>query len=278
MRVLVTGSGGNVGREVVRALKDRGLAFRRGERRTEPGDPDSVKFDFLDRATWAPAARGCDALFLLRPPAIANTKETLNPFIDVARAEGVGHVVFLSVEGAGDNSIVPHHAVEKHLEKAGRYTLLRPGFFAQNLQDAYRRDIVEDARIYVPAGRGRVAWIDLADVADVAARVFSEPERHDGQAYTLTGPEAIDVAEAARIVSDTLGRPIRYVPAAIPGYALHLRRRGLPWMQILVQTILHVGLRSGGAERVSPEAERLLGRRPNTLAEYVRREARTWRA
>lgn len=278
MRVLVTGAGGNVGTEVVRALEARGIALRRGERRPEPGDARAVRFDFRDRGTWANAVQGCDGLFLLRPPAIADTKKTLNPFIDFARAQGVGHVVFLSVEGAGENRIVPHHAVEKHLEKAGRFTLLRPGFFAQNLQDAYRRDLVEDRRLYVPAGDGRVAWIDLVDVAQVAARVFEDPEAHDGKAYTLTGPEAISFAQAAKICAEELGRPIRYEPATVLGYLRHTRRRGLPFGQGLVQTILHVGLRSGGAEKISPSVRELLGRPGHTLAHYVRREAARWRA
>jgi uncharacterized protein YbjT (DUF2867 family) len=217
-------------------------------------------------------------MFLLRPPAIADTKRTLVPFIDTAREQGVGHVVFLSVAGAEKNTFVPHHAVEAHLRARGhQYTLLRPGFFAQNLQDAYRRDIIEDDRLYVPAGRGRVAFVDLRDVAEVAALALCEPAAHHAKAYTLTGPEAIGFEHAAELLSGVLGRAIRYEPASVLGYVRHLRHRTLPWGQVAVQTLLHVGLRLGQAKAVDPTLASLLGRPGHTLREYVRDHAEVWK-
>jgi hypothetical protein len=81
----------------------------------------------------------------------------------------------------------------------------------------------------------------------------------------------------ASVLSAVLERPIRYVPASIPGYLLHLRRRGLPLAQAAVQAVLHVGLRFGQAEAVDPTLERLLGRPGRTLADYVRDHAALWR-
>jgi hypothetical protein len=51
----------------------------------------------------------------------------------------------------------------------------------------------------------------------------------------------------------------------------------MPWMQILIQTILHVGLRRGDAEAVDPTTARVLGRPPRTMAEYVRDNVGLWR-
>ena len=300
--VLVTGATGNVGREVVRAARARGLTVRaadRDETRAREvlgSEVDVVRLDYRDRSTFA-CADGADALFLMRPPAIADVAETLLPFVDEARRRGVKHVAFLSVAGAEKNKLVPHHAVEVHLRKGVGWTILRPGFFAQNFGDAYRRDIVEDGRVYVPAGRGRVTFVDVRDVADlhlramtspaakgerfiavaeVAAAAFASPEEHDLHAYTLTGHEAVDFTSAAAMLTDVLGRPIRYDAASLVGYVLHLRRRGMPWAQVGVQTILHAGLRFGQAERVDPTLERLLGRRPHALADYFRDHRKLW--
>jgi len=279
--VLVTGATGNVGREVVRAARARGLTVRaadRDETRAREvlgSEVDVVRLDYRDRSTFA-CADGADALFLMRPPAIADVAETLLPFVDEARRRGVKHVAFLSVAGAEKNKLVPHHAVEVHLRKGVGWTILRPGFFAQNFGDAYRRDIVEDGRVYVPAGRGRVTFVDVRDVAEVAAAAFASPEEHDLHAYTLTGHEAVDFTSAAAMLTDVLGRPIRYDAASLVGYVLHLRRRGMPWAQVGVQTILHAGLRFGQAERVDPTLERLLGRRPHALADYFRDHRKLW--
>jgi len=283
-RVLVTAALGNVGREVARECAQRGLTVRvagRSEVELKARFPlfEAIRFDFLDRTTWAGALEGCEAVFLLRPPPLGDMDATLNPFVDAAYGAGTGHIVFLSVAGADRMKWVPHRKVELHLESTGRsWTVLRPGFFAQNLQDAYRRDIVEDGRLYVPAANGRVAFLDVRDAGAVAARIFEDPSGFRQQALTLTGPEAITFARVAELLSHTLGRTIRYQPASVAGYAWHLRaRRKMSWMQVIVQTVLHVGLRRGDAEDVEPTVERLLGRPPGSLAAYIAREAGVWR-
>ena len=276
MTVLVTGATGNVGREVVRALEERSLPYRAPSRTSTTESPG---LDFEDEATWDPALEGIAQLFLLRPPPISDTKGTLVPFLDRTWASGAEHVVFLSVAGADSNRWVPHHAVEQHLMASDQsWTILRPGFFAQNLVDAYRRDISEDDRLYVPAGRGEVAFVDLHDVGDVAASIFAESSAHRGEGYTLTGREALTFDEVAEILSAALERSIRYEPASILGYARHLHRRGLPAAQVAVQVVLHVGLRFGQAATVDPTLERLLGRPPRTVADVVREHAELWAA
>jgi uncharacterized protein YbjT (DUF2867 family) len=285
MTILVTGGSGNVGKEVVKQLKSRQISFQVGDRHPTNTDANkefkTVRFDFLDLSTYAPAVVGCDAVFLLRPPAISNTKQTLNVFIDVARAAGVSQIVFISVAGAGDNPLVPHHAVEQHL-RAGQsgWTILRPGFFAQNIGDAYRQDIVDDDRIFLPAGSGRVAFLDVRDLAEVAVDALIDPASYRDRTYTLTGPEAYSFAEVASILSQELvsgsRRTIKYQPASIVAYCLHLFRRGMPSAQILIQTILHVGLRFGQSEAVNTSLVDLLGHQPHTLCDYIRDNVALW--
>lgn len=130
------------------------------------------------------------------------------------------HVVFLSVAGAERRSWVPHRKVEVHLEKVGTaWTILRPGFFAQNLADAYKADIVEDHRLYVPAGDGKVAFLDVRDIGAVTAEIFTR-DAFRGRALTLTGPEAVTFSDVARLLTEILATPIRYEPASVLGYAV----------------------------------------------------------
>ncbi|GAA3350034.1 NmrA family NAD(P)-binding protein [Amorphoplanes nipponensis] len=280
--ILVTGATGNVGGAVARSLLGAGLPVRvagtdvdRLRALFPPAEP--VHLDLRRPGTFPAAVAGAGGLFLVRPPAIARVGPTLNALLDTAARAGAGPVVFASVTGADTNRVVPHHRVETHLRASGQaWTILRPGFFAQNLADAYREDIRSGDRIYVPAGSGRAAFIDVRDIGDVAAVVFRDPGAHRDTAYTLTGPEALSFAEVAALLSDNLGRRIRYQPASIPGYLRHLRRRRLPLLQCVVQTLLHAGLRRGQAAPVDPTLGRLLGRPPRTMAQYVSDQRGLW--
>ncbi|WP_307844639.1 SDR family oxidoreductase [Actinotalea solisilvae] len=283
--VLVTGASGNVGGAVVRSLAAAGVPVRAAG--TDPerlraafGDVARVRLDLHDPSTFDDALSGASALFLVRPPAITRVGPTLNALVDAAQRHGVEHVVFASVTGADTNRVVPHHRVEARLRRLDgsgtSWTILRPGFFAQNLADAYRADIVEDSRLYLPAGAGRAAFVDVRDLGDVAAVVLAEPAAHRGAGYTLTGPRAVGFDEVAEILTRQLGRPVRYEPASVVGYARHLRGRGLPAPQVLVQTVLHTGLRRGQAEAVDPTVQQLLGRPARDLVDYVRDHLDRW--
>lgn len=280
--VLVLGASGNVGGATARALLQRGVPVRCGvtdpERFAAPAGAEAVELDLFRPGTFASAVAGCSGLFLLRPPPVSKVEPTLNALTEAALSGGVEHVVFSSVAGADTNRVVPHHRVETHLRShAPSWTILRPGFFAQNLTDAYRRDIVQDDRIYLPAGAGRVAFIDTRDIGDVAAAVFADRDRHLNQGYTLTGPRAVTFDEIADLLTAALGRTITYQPASILGYASHLRRQGVPLAQVAVQTVLHTGLRHGDAEAVDPTLPVLLGHPARTIEDYVREYADTWR-
>ncbi len=253
-RVLVTGATGNVGGPALQALRALGVPARAALRRPPAGaDPeDTVAFDFADRGTWDAALEGCDGLVLIRPPQISDMDATLNALLDHA-AGRLRHVVFLSVAGAESNRVIPHAKVEAHLARHGLpATLLRAGFFGQNLCGPYREDIRDDDRLYVPAGRGRASWVDTRDLGEAAARAFLDPDSV-GAAWLLTGPEVRSFAEVATLLSETLGRPIRYVPANPAAYVWHLRRRrGLPWAQAMVYAALHLAVRFGAEDRVDP--------------------------
>lgn len=260
-----------MGRAVLEGCRALGLEAVGADR----GGPDHRRFDFGDRGTWAGAVEGCTQLFLLRPPPISDVAHTLNPFVDFARQRGVQHVVFLSVQGAESQPRIPHHGVEVHLRSTGRdWTFLRPGFFAQNFADAYRRDLKEDRRLYVPAGEGAVAFVDVRDLGLVAARIFAEPGAHRAAGYRLTGPRTFTFREAAALLSRYAGVAISWEPASIPGYLWHLIvRRRLPVMQAVVQATLHAGLRRGDAAVVDPLLGQLLGHPARDLEDFFKDEA-----
>lgn len=94
------------------------------------------------------------------------------------------------------------------------WTILRPGFFAENLIGAYRSDIWA-GRVFVPAGDGRVAFVAGRDLGAVAALALLDPADHAGRAYHLTGPHALGFTDVAGLLSAALGRPASTLEAFI---------------------------------------------------------------
>jgi uncharacterized protein YbjT (DUF2867 family) len=278
MQILVTGATGNVGGGLASVLQARGIPFVAGVRPCSPevdGMP-TVPLDFEDPRTWDAALEGVDRLFLVRPPAISDVGPTLNAFVDHGAAQ-LAHIVFLSVAGAEKNTFIPHAKVEAHL-RAGSvpWTFLRASFFAQNLCGAYREDIRDDDRLFVPAGHAGVSWVGTRDLGEAAANAFTDPDAREA-AWTLTGRETRTFDEVAALLSRHLDRPIRYARPSVLRYLWHLRRRGLPWGAASVYAVLHTAIRFGAEDRLDPTLGRVLGRPPRTIEDTIRDHLPLWR-
>ncbi len=271
------GATGRSGAAVLGRL--RGKVPVRAASRREVGDADGitwVRFDLLDPSTFREAFQGVDRAFLLRPPEITSA-EPLRPLLGAARDAGVRQVVLLSVKGAEKNRFLPHHAFERLVMESGlSWTMIRPSDFMQNLETVHREAIKFRGEIAVPAGSGRSAFIDVDDVAAVAARILTEPG-HDAKGYTLTGPEALSFHDVVRELSAILGHPVNYRPVGALQFLLEQRKRGQGNIA-LVMTALYTIQRLGLAAGVTREVERLLGRPATPLRSYLERTRSVWAA
>lgn len=282
--VLVTGATGNVGSQVLRELLSRGATVKaavlepaRDAAKLIPG-VEAVRFNFGEEDTYAPAFAGVDALFLLRPPQISDAKHLINPAIDAAKAAGVRAVTFLSVQGAQSNPLVPHHAIEKHLEKSGlEYTFLRSAFFMQNLSGTHRDDIKLHDDIMVPAGGGRTAFVDVRDLAAVAALTLTEAG-HANTAYELTSLEALTYDQVALILTEVLGRKISYAHPNVVQFWSRMAERHQPIGFVLVMTALYAVAALGQAGHLTDDVQRLLKRDPIGFKQFATDYKAVWQS
>ncbi len=257
-----------MGGSVVRALAGRAVV-RAGSRNA------AIRFDFADPSTFEAALAGAEAVFLMRPPRMARAR-AFAPFLDAAAGAGVRRVVLLSVRGADRVRVLPHHAIERAVrERPFAWTMLRPSDFMQNLEAVHREAIALRGEIALPAGHGRSAFVDVEDVGAVAALALGQ-DGHEGRSYELTGPRALDFHEVAAILSEALGRAVRYRSVSAPRFVLDERRRGTPLPMALVMTALYTAQRLGAADGVTGEVERLLGRPAGDLVSYVARRRDVW--
>jgi len=280
--ILVFGALGNVGAEVIKALQSGGAAVRAADlnpdaiRHRFRESLEAVHFDFAKAETITPAVQGVKGMFLMRPPQITDVKRLMFPVIDAARTVGVEQVVFLSLIGIESNRRAPHYKVEQHLRGSGiAWTFLRASFFMQNLNTTHRAEIRERNEICVPVGLGKTSFIDVRDIGAVAALALTQAG-HANQAYDLTGAQALDYYEATEQFSQVLGRSITYQNLSLLRFVWESLRYGRPLPFTLVMAWLYRKTRKGMSAQVTGEVQRLLGRPPISLRQYIEDYRSAW--
>jgi len=230
--ILLTGATGTVGRTLAGMMSTASIPFKAFVR-----DPvrareilgahaqaaELVRGDLVDPTSLEAALDGTQTLFLLNG----------NPDLELATVEaaaraGVRRIVKQSALAAGLEPPAFHRRVEEALERSDLgWTHLRPTAFMQTLF-AYLPQLVEsDGAFRLPAGDGRIAWVDARDIAAVAFRALTE-SGHEGRIYPITGPESLSMAEVAREISAASGRSVRYEDLAPEKARKRMVDRGLP--------------------------------------------------
>jgi len=126
----------------------------------------------------------------------------------------------------------------------------------------------------LPAGDVGEPFVDLDDVADVAAAALTD-ERHVGQLYELTGPRLWSFAQAVAEIASATGREIRYSQVSTDGYAAELARLGTPSDVIWLVNYLFTEVLDGRNAWIADGVQRALGRPARDFSAYVRETART---
>jgi uncharacterized protein YbjT (DUF2867 family) len=279
IKVLVTGATGNVGIEVIKALGGvkKNLQIYAGVRDVAEAknklNDDSIlltRFDFTDVDTYQPALDGCDILFLLRPPQIAEVAKYFKPIISTCISAGVKHIVFLSVQGVEKSKIIPHHKIEQLIVASKiSYTFLRPAYFMQNFTTTLRKDLVLNRQIYLPAGRAKFTLIDVRDIGSVSAAILTNISSHINKSYELTCNERLNFSEMDTILSDNLGYTVSYKSPNLLSFFLTKKKEKTPTMLILVMIMLHYFPRFQKAPEITDWVQKIIRRNPITFEQFV---------
>lgn len=264
---LVIGAGGNVGSEVSRLLEAAGHTVRRATSR-QPG-PGQVPVNLVTGEGLRDAVAGADGVFLLSPPGHTNQDQLLGPVVDAAKALGVHKVVLLTAMGADADPNGAMWKAERHLEQSGlTWNVIRPNWFMQNFHTFWLHGIKTAGVIQLPTGAAKGSFIDARDVAAVAA-VLLQGDTHANRAFDLTGDEALDHDQVAVLLSQALGRTIRYEDITPETMRPGLLAAGLPadYADFLL-TILHF-FKLGYAERVTSAVRDITGAAPRRFTTYA---------
>ncbi|MFS8099461.1 NAD(P)H-binding protein [Lentzea alba] len=265
--ILVLGATGKTGRRVVTALKALDVPVRAASRSS------ATRFDWSDSATWHSALSGIFAAYVIAPhdPAAAA------PFFKQAAESGVHRVVLLSGRGL-DETPVGFFEGMRAAEEAVRasvlsWTILRANNFNQNFSEEIWEPEIRAGRLALPVDDTPEPFVDVQDIADVAALALTSTEHH-GQTYNLSGPTAIAFADAIAKISAATGQPVELVKLTPDEYRDFLLSHGVSEPEAAELNTLFAGMRAGLLATPTTDVSDLLGRPATTFDTYV---AQIWR-
>jgi uncharacterized protein YbjT (DUF2867 family) len=289
MTILVTGSTGAIGAQVVSRLAEKGATvralMRSPNKTTLPAGVTAVKGDMTDVESMQAALQGVSTLFLLNavvPDEITQALITLS----LARDAGIERIVYFSVFNADRFTDVPHFtskfAVERMIEQFDLpATILRPSYFIQN--DMSLKDALLGGGVYpMPVGGMGTSMVDTRDIADIAAAALLQTENAKGalprEIIDVVGPEALTGAELAAVWSEVLGKPVGYGGDDLDAFETQMRTFAPGWLAREIRLMLARFQVDGMV--ASPKAvdrmRELLGRAPRSYREFALAAAGAW--
>ncbi|MBB3461193.1 NmrA/HSCARG family protein [Rhizobium sp. BK377] len=224
--ILVSGATGQQGGAVARALAARGHRVKGLTRRPDSGSAkrlaaDGVEVvvgDLDDKSSVVRAARGVDTMYLMGNSYEAGVEAETRQGIaaaDAAREAGIGHLIYGSVADADRKTGIPHfdskYLVEQHVAGLGiPYTISAPVAFMENTVAPWAIGGLKQG-VYaaaLPPAR-KLQQIAIDDIGHFVAALAERREQVFGKRFDIAGDE-LSGEEQARILTEAIGRPIRF--------------------------------------------------------------------
>ncbi|OPX08713.1 NAD(P)H-binding protein [Mycobacterium sp. AT1] len=267
---LVLGATGKTGRRVAARLRLADTPVRTASRSSQ------IRFDWTEPDTWDAALRGITAAYLIAPGQVG----TAHDFVAAAEAAGVRRLVLLSGRGAdtwGDSRFGQDMRSAEDAVRGGtlEWTILRASNFQQNFdEDVFHAPLVA-GELALPAGEVPEPFVDVEDVAAVAAAVLSQPGDHAGRTYELTGPRGLTFGEAVEQISRASGLPITYKQVSTAEYVAAAVEQGLSEQEARSVADMFELMAGGLIAATTDDVAAVLGRQPRSFEDYVVRTAAT---
>src|SRR5260370_17879520 len=279
-KILVQGATGQVGKNGIPHRVDNDkvevlAAARSPEKAKELGVP-VVYLDLDKPDSIASALEGIDRAFIATGYTIDMMRQSKD-FLNIAKKAGVKHIVHRGACGDDDTRVahyVWHQFIERYIEWCGfSFTHLRPEIFMQNLLGYGGENYVKNGVIRHYIGKARWSWVDIEDVAAVAAACLLDPEKHNGQTYRL-GYQAATYDQIAAILTEVIGQPFSYeAPPPEDFYPHSLAACAEPaYMKCVFSLFSKLTNRTAvKPDHVFDDLQVIIGRNPRTSADFAKK-------
>lgn len=282
MTYLITGATGDIGSKVVKQLLQSGVRpriFVRDAAKAHAmfdGSVEAFVGDLSDSASLERALQGIDKVFLVNSgPRIPVLDELA---AKAAAQAGVRHIVKLSSADVQQHLAIGawHEKGEDAIRNSGvPFTFVRPTGFMSNLL-AWRHSIATEGIVRSSAADGRRPFIHADDIAAVAVQALTT-QSYVGQSVAITGPEALSFAEVTGRIGSAIGRQLRFQAISDEEAGRRFSATGASPEETTAHVELWRAIREGRVATVTDGVERVLGREPIGLDQWISENAAAFR-
>lgn len=277
MNIGITGATGQLGRLVVKKLKEKVspdtiVALVRSPEKARDLGVEARKFDYTQPQELVNALNGIEYLLLISGSEIGQRAQQHSNVIEAAKKAGVRWMVYTSLLHADRSTLSlagEHLETEAALRESGiPHTLLRNGWYTENYTGSIPGALAGGAFLG-SAGDGKISSAARLDYAEAAVAVLTG-ENQKGKVYELAGDTAYTLTNLASEISKQTGKEIPYKNLPESEYAKVLKSVGLPEGIAEAIASWDVSASKGDLYDDDHQLSTLIGRRTTPMAQTVK--------
>jgi NAD(P)H dehydrogenase (quinone) len=283
-KILVTGATGRLGNAVLRSLVQKipaseVVAMARDTEKARPLAELGVEVrygDYTDYDSLVAAFRGVEKIYLVSAVAFSDRIGQHQNAITAASRAGVRHVVYTSIQRINDE-LAPIEGVtesdiatEQLLVKSGlTYTIIQHPLYADDLPFLIGANAAKED-FSAPVGKGRASFATYAELAEAGASLLTQTG-YENRTCLLNAGQTWSFQEIADSLALLTGKAISYQPISIEAFIAAREAEGWPTAVAKFLSGWGNAIDKGAFDQSSHALERLLGRKPKSLHEMLRK-------
>jgi NAD(P)H dehydrogenase (quinone) len=284
-KILITGASGQLGREVVSLLLQKVspvdvAVFVRDPLKVSEFKALGVEIrqgDYNDYNSLVSAFKEVDKLYFVSGSDVMNRLKQHENVVGAAKEAGVKHIIYTSFQRKIEDSSSPiamvaeaHIKTEALIKASGlTYTILKHALYADVIPMFAGDKVIETGTIYIPAGDGKVSYINHADLAEGAVAILTS-NGHENKTYEFSGTQSYSFTEIAAILSKLSGKTITYISPSIQDFKDTLTKVGVPAGIIGMTTSFSEGIKQGEFDFPDATLSKLIGRKTFDMTDFLR--------
>lgn len=281
--ILVTGATGHLGAATVDFLlktipASQIAVLARDENKATPLKAKGVEVrigDYKNYESLVATFKGADKVLLISSADMDDRFKQHKKAIDAAKEVGVKHLIYtgsdikdITKSFTGEIADV-HNNTSQYLKESGlTYTLLNNNLYADVIPTFIGEKVLETG-VYFPGGEGKVPFATRSDMAEAAAHVLAT-DGHDNKEYAIAGDVAYSFGDITQLLSKISGKEITYTSPSTDEFKQALTAAGVPEFYVGMLADFAQAIKDTEFDTQNSDLEKLIGRKPTPLKEYLR--------